>query len=69
MLWVGRCLRTGIKVQYGKFYMKKYEPVDQVLNAQLIADPWDITKEECQEFTMDDTSTILTELCRSVSYQ
>jgi acetyl-CoA acyltransferase len=37
---------------YGDFYTSKYGAPDQMLGAQLIADKWGITKEECQAFAV-----------------
>jgi len=37
---------------FGKFYIDKYGIPNQILSAQLIADQWGITKEECQEFAI-----------------
>jgi acetyl-CoA acyltransferase len=38
---------------YGEFYTSKYGTPDQMLGAQLIADKWGITKEECQAFAVE----------------
>jgi acetyl-CoA acyltransferase len=37
---------------YGEYYTKKYGAADQMLGAQLIADRWGITKEQCQSFAV-----------------
>jgi len=37
---------------FGKWYVDKYGMANQILSAQLIADKWGITKEECQEFAI-----------------
>ena len=37
---------------YGAFYTDLYGQPDQMLGAQLIADRWDITKEDCQAFAV-----------------
>lgn len=37
---------------YGKYYTDKYGRADQMLGAQLIADKWGITKEECWDFAI-----------------
>jgi len=38
---------------YGQFYTDKYGPADQMLGAQLIADNWGISKEDCQKFAVE----------------
>lgn len=38
---------------YGKYYLDKYGAPDQMHGAQLIADHWGISKEECQEFAIE----------------
>jgi acetyl-CoA acyltransferase len=38
---------------YGEFYTSKYGAPDQMLGAQLIADKWEISKEECQAFAVE----------------
>lgn len=38
---------------YGKFYTDRFGEPDQMLGAQLIADQWGITKEECQDFAIE----------------
>ncbi|MDQ5987556.1 MAG: acetyl-CoA C-acetyltransferase [Syntrophus sp. SKADARSKE-3] len=37
---------------FGKFYLDKYGMADQIAGAQMIADRWEITREECQEFAI-----------------
>lgn len=37
---------------FGKFYTDKYGPPDQIAAAQMIADEWGITKEECEDFAI-----------------
>jgi len=37
---------------YGEFYLSKYGPADQMLGAQLIADQWGITKDQCNAFAI-----------------
>jgi len=37
---------------FGAFYTEKYGFPSQVISAQLIADGWGITKEECQDFAV-----------------
>ncbi|MBN1665349.1 MAG: thiolase family protein [Deltaproteobacteria bacterium] len=37
---------------FGEFYTSKYGMADQILGAQMIADKWGITREECQEFAI-----------------
>ncbi len=37
---------------YGDFYLNKYGHPDQMLGAQLIADKWEISKEDCQAFAV-----------------
>ena len=38
---------------YGSYYTDKYGQPDQMLGAQLIADHWGISKEECQAFAVE----------------
>lgn len=37
---------------YGEYYTSKYGPADQMLGAQLIADQWGITREQCNAFAI-----------------
>ena len=37
---------------FGKFYTDKYGPADQIAGAQMIADRWGITREQCHEFAI-----------------
>jgi acetyl-CoA acyltransferase len=37
---------------FGKFYTDKYGPADQIAGAQMIADQWGITREQCHEFAI-----------------
>jgi len=37
---------------FGKWYTSKYGRADQIAAAQMIADKWDITLEECQDFAI-----------------
>lgn len=37
---------------FGKFYTDKFGPPDQIAAAQMIADRWDITREECHDFAV-----------------
>jgi acetyl-CoA acyltransferase len=37
---------------FGKYYTSKYGNPDQIKAAQMIADKWDITREECHEFAI-----------------
>ena len=37
---------------FGKFYIDKYGPANQIAAAQKIADKWGITKKECMEFAI-----------------
>ena len=37
---------------FGDFYLKKYGMADQIGAAQMIADQWDISREECHDFAI-----------------
>ncbi len=37
---------------FGQYYTAKYGPPDQIVAAQMIADKWGITLEECQDFAV-----------------
>ncbi len=47
-------LYTGLPMgnPFGKFYTDKYGPADQIAGAQMIADQWGITREQCHEFAI-----------------
>ena len=38
---------------FGKWYTDKYGRADQIVAAQMIADRWEITREECQDFAIE----------------
>ncbi|MBN1380555.1 MAG: thiolase family protein [Deltaproteobacteria bacterium] len=38
---------------FGDYYTNRYGLADQILAAQMIADQWDITREECQDFAIE----------------
>lgn len=38
---------------FGKWYTGKYGRADQIAAAQMIADKWEITREECQDFAIE----------------